>query len=52
MGRVEWVTCQVPESQEVGGGVKLGEGRLEVVGGRRVIWVVMAVADFGDSRAS
>ena len=35
MGRVECVTCHVPESQSVVGGVKAGWGRFEVVGGRR-----------------
>ena len=35
MGRVECVTCHVPESQSVDGGVKAGWGRLEVVGRRR-----------------
>lgn len=41
IGRVEWVTCHVPESQSVVGGVKLlvvaVVGRGDVVGGRRVI---------------
>ena len=37
MGRVEWVTSHVPESQSVDGGVKAGWGRLLVVGGRRDI---------------
>ncbi len=41
MGRVEWVTCQVPESHSVVGGVKfvvvvLG-GVVEVDGARRVM---------------
>lgn len=35
MGRVECVTCHVPVSQSVVGGVKAGWARLEVVGGRR-----------------
>lgn len=42
IGRVEWVTCHVPESQSVVGGVKLVAGRLDVVGGTRAIWWVMA----------
>lgn len=35
MGRVECVTCHVPESQSVVGGVQAGWGRFEVVGGRK-----------------
>ena len=35
MGRVEFVTCHVPESQSVVGGVQAGWGRSEVVGGRK-----------------
>jgi len=45
IGRVEWVTCHVPESQSVVGGVKLlGVGRGDVVGGRRVICCAAMVA--------
>ena len=35
MGSVEFVTCHVPESQSVVGGVQAGWGRSEVVGGRK-----------------
>ena len=35
MGSVEFVTCHVPESQSVVGGVQTGWGRSEVVGGRK-----------------
>ncbi len=41
IGRVEWVTCHVPESQSVVGGRKFVVGRLEVLGARRVIWFAM-----------
>lgn len=43
MGRVEWVTCQVPASQVGEGGSKEGGwGRwVEVVGGRREMVVVV-----------
>ena len=34
MGSVECVTCHVPDSQSVVGGVNAGCGRFEVVGGR------------------
>ncbi len=42
IGRVECVTCHVPESQVGGGGVKEGGcGRGVVVGGRREIEAAM-----------
>ena len=37
MGRVECVTCHVPESHSVVGGVKAGWGRPELLGGRTAI---------------
>lgn len=46
IGRVECVTCHVPESQYVVGGVKAGWGRPEVLGGRTAI----AAAIVPDSR--
>lgn len=42
MGRVECVTCHVPDSQDVVGGVNAGWGRAEVVGGRRLVEIVIA----------
>ena len=42
MGRVECVTCHVPESQEVVGDANEGCGRSVVFGGRRVIGFTMA----------
>ena len=44
MGRVECVTCHVPVSQSVVGGVKVeGWGRAVEVGGRRAIVPVLVV---------
>lgn len=42
MGRVEWVTCQVPVSHSMGGGVKSFGGLDEVVvGGRSFMEVII-----------
>lgn len=40
MGRVEWVTCQVPESQSMEGGVKSEEDGADVVVGARSLIAV------------
>lgn len=49
MGRVECVTCHVPESQEVVGDAIVGWGRSVVFGGRRLMGYVMARGFVGAS---